>query len=125
MGSVDLFHGRRANFHRCVYWVRDERDAMGTAEEWVTVNLPSGSFYAKPVTPKNNSANVINGVWMLDSNHIALETDDDVLGISRGSIVRFDGELWLVESVQKSIHNKESEFSKKIDYKYTIAMTRG
>lgn len=125
MGRVDLFHSRRTNYHKCEYWIRDERNKSGSPSQWVLMNEPSGWFYGKPLSPKSNQPNVINGTWMLDSNHITLETDDDVNDITRGCVVKFDDQLWLVESVQKQIHNKESEFCKHIDYKYTIALTRG
>ncbi len=125
MGRVDLFHSRRTNYHKCEYYIRDERNQSGSPSQWVLYNQPSGSFYAKPLSVKSTQMNVINGTWALDKNHIALETDDDVDDLSRGSVVRFDDELWLVESVQREIHNKESEFCKHIDYKYFIELTRG
>lgn len=125
MGRVDLFHSRRTNYNRCEYWIRDERNKSGSPSQWVLYNQSSGIFYAKPLTPKSTQANVVNGTWMLDSNHIVLETDDDVTDIDRGSIVKYDEGLWLVESVQREIHNKESEFSKHTDYKYIISLTKG
>jgi len=123
-GSVDLFHSRRTNYHKCRYWVRDERNAMGTPEEWIYKHIPDGSFYAKPISVKSNQMNVVNGVWAIDNNRIALETDDHIETICRGSLVEFDNKLWLVDNVQYSIHNKESEFNKNIDYKYTLSLTR-
>lgn len=125
MGRVDLFHSRRTNYHKCDYYIRDERAQSGSPSQWVLYNQPSGWFYAKPLSLKSTQMNAINGVWALDRNHITLETDDDIDDLSRGSIVRFDEELWLVESVQRMIHNKESEFCKHIDYKYIIELTRG
>lgn len=125
MGRVDLFHSRRTNYSRCGYWVRDERNQSGSPSQWVLYNQPSGFFYAKPVSVKSNQMNVVNGVWALDSDHVAIETDDEVTDISRGCIVEYAEELWLVESVQRQAHWKESEFSKHQDYKYTISLTRG
>ena len=125
MGNIDLFHSRRANYRKCEYWIRDERDSSGTPQEWVTYNQPSGRFYAKPASPKTNRMDALQGVWAFDSNGITIETDDYAEGIARGCLVRMDGELWLVESVQKAIHVKESEFSKRLRYRYTISMARG
>ncbi len=125
MGRVDLFHSRRTNYHKCEYWVRDKRAASGTPSQWVLYNQSSGTFYAKPLSVKSTQMNVVNGVWALDNNHITLETDDDVIDIDRGCIVKFDEQLWLVEAVQREIHNKESEFCKHIDYKYIISLTKG
>lgn len=125
MGRVDLFHSRRANYDSCKYWIRDKRAQSGTPSQWVLYNQPNGSFYAKPVSVKSTQMNVINGVWALDNNHITLETDDDVNDIDRGHVVEYDGELWIVESVQREIHRKESEFCKHNDYRYFIALTKG
>ena len=125
MGRVDLFHSRRTNYHKCEYYIRDERDSKGSPSQWVTYNQPSGSFYAKPISVKSTQMNVVNGTWNLDNNYITLETDDDIDDISRGSVVRFDEKLWIVESVQREIHNKESEFCKHIDYKYVLALRKG
>ena len=125
MGNVDLFHSRRDNFLRCEYWIRDERSASGTPAQWVLYKQSNGVFYAKPLTVKSNRMQVINGVWALDDNNITLETDDDVREIKRGCIVKFDEMLWLVTDVQYSIHTKETEFNKKIIYKYIVSLTRG
>lgn len=125
MGRIDLFHSRRSNYHKCEYWIRDERDKSGSPQEWVLHNQSSGFFWAKPLSVKSTQANVINGSWMLDKNYITLETDDEISDIDRGSVVKFDDQLWLVEAVQREIHNKESEFSKHIDYKYVLSLTKG
>lgn len=124
MGTVDLFHSRRSNYLICEYWVRDERDAVGSPSQWITYNRPSGTFHAKPVSPKSGQMQVVNGVWALDADRRTIETDDHVDDIARGCIVRCSGELWLVESVQREPHLRQSEFSKKEDFKYVISMTR-
>lgn len=125
MGRVDLFHSRRTNYHICEYWIRDERNRTGNPSQWVLMNQSSGRFYAKPLSVKSTQMNVINGTWANDNHRITLETDDDITEITRGSIVKFDDQLWLVEAVQREIHNKESEFAKHIDYKYIISLTKG
>lgn len=121
---VNLFHSRRINYKKCDYWIRDERTQTGPASQWVLYNTKSGSFYAHPITPKSNQANVVNGVWMVDKNNITLETEDNADNLSRGSIVKYNNELWLVESVQQKPYLKESEFSNREYYKYFIQITR-
>lgn len=125
MGRVDIFHSRRINYHICPYWIRDERDSSGSPQEWVLFNQPSGKIHARPVSPHSNRMNQLNQVWALDTNSTVLETDDDADELSRGCLVKYDDELWLVESVQKQPHLKESEFSKHTHYKYTISLVRG
>ena len=122
MGSVDLFHSRRANYARCQYWSRNENDTL-LLSEWVINNKPEGIFYAKPVSIKSNEMNVLVGVFALDDDHITLETDDDVI-INRGYVIKYNNDLWLVQNVQKIIHQKETEFSKKIHYKHVISIVR-
>lgn len=125
MGSVDLFHSRRARYIRCKYWIRDERDASGAPSEWVLYNQPSGIFYAKAISAKTTQMDAINGVWAVDRDYLTLETDDDVDGLSRGSIVDKNGELWIVDSnPQQKIHVKESEFSKHEHYLTIIPLRR-
>lgn len=124
MGNVDLFHSRRTNYHKCTYWVRDERNASGSPREWVMYKQPSGKFYAKIVSVKSNQMNVINGVWALDKDYISLQSDDEIHDICRGCLVDFNEELWLVESVQRDAHHKESEFARKIDYLTTLTLTK-
>lgn len=124
MGNVDLFHSRRTNYHKCTYWVRDERNSAGSPRNWVLENQPSGKFYAKTISVKSNQMNIINGVWAVDKDYITLETDDTVDDINRGCLVNFNEELWLVENVQRQPYNKQSEFSRKIVYKTILTLTR-
>ena len=124
MGNVDLFHSRRTNYHKCAYWVRDERNAAGSPRNWVLENQPSGNFYAKTISVKSNQMNIINGVWAVDKDYITLETDDTVDDINRGCLVDFNEELWLVENTQRQPYNKQAEFSRKIVYKTILTLTR-
>ena len=124
MGRVDLFHSRRTNYHKCEYWIRDESNMAGSSSEWIVHNMVSGKFYAKQVRPLINRMNNIAGVWSVDMNETALFTEEDVDDLTRGSVVRFQGELWIVNSVQKTEHLKESEFRRKMDFSYTIEITR-
>lgn len=125
MGRVDIWHSRRTNFHKCIYWNRDERNKTGNPSQWILANEPTGRFNAKITSPKSSQMDVINGVWSNNKNRITLETDDDVSDLERGSIVKHAGALWLVESVQSEEHLRESEFSNHISYKYYISLTKG
>lgn len=124
MGSVDLFHSRRVNYNRCEYWVRDERNKTSTPSDIVYYNQSSGVFYAKVFSTFFNRQEDLNNVWLFDSNKVTLSTDDEVLDLKRGCVVKFNDKLWLVESTQRRMHKKESEFSKKISYQTIIALTR-
>ena len=123
-GRVDLFHSRRSNFAECLYWIRDERDSIGTPEQWILNKVASGKFYAKPIQTKSSSMQNVNGVWALDENHATIETDDHIDDICRGSLVRYNNTLWMVENIQKSVHIKESQFAKYEDYKFVLSLRR-
>lgn len=121
MGRVDLFHSRRTNYYRCKYW---QRDNNAPANTFNLSQLPSGIFYAKPLTAEHIKANNLVGGWLHNNEQIMIETDDDVDTISRGCVVEFNNELWLVSFLQKKLHTKESEFSKKPHYKYILALIK-
>lgn len=124
MGRVDLNHSRRTNYAECIYWIRDENDAIANASKWVLENQPAGDFYAKSVSPKTMQELPLQGTWMFDKNSITLETDDDISDITRGSIVKYNNKLWFVVDVQGEVHEKESAFSEEIDYKYFLLLRR-
>lgn len=125
MGRVELFHSRRTKYNKCLFWVRDERVSIGDASKIVYNVKPSGLFYAKPVSVKTNQMNAISGAWSFDTDYITIETDDHVEDLKRDCIVKFDESIWIVDSVQKEIHLKESEFSKYNHYKSIIALRKG
>ena len=124
MGRIDLFHSRRVNFIACEYWIRDERDSIGSPEQWILRNHPSGMFYARPVQAKSSYMQNINGVWALDENHSTIETDDHIDDICRGSLVNYNNHLWMVENIQKQVHIKESQFARDEDYKFILSLRR-
>lgn len=124
MGTVDIYHSRRTNYEECEYWIRDERNKKALATDWVMKNSPSGTFFAKEVSPKTNRMNQSANVWAYDRDEITLETDDDVNFIKRGCIVKYDDELWIVDTNQRQIHRKESEFDKEKHYRYIISMRK-
>ena len=121
--AIDIYHTRRGHYNRCVYYKRDESNAVGDLSQWVSKEQPSGFFYGKEISPKNNQANQLGNVIMLDRNSITLETSDKVEDISRGCVVRYRNANWLVESVQFSVHLKETEFGKD-EYTTYISLVR-
>lgn len=124
MGRVNTFHSRRTYYDKATFWIRDERNQTGNPSQWIVYNQPTGQFYCKQVAAKTNQENVINGTWMVDRDIITLETNDCVDDITRGTIVKFRDELWIVESVQTELHLKESQFHKGCIYTYFINMRK-
>lgn len=124
MGNVDIYHSRRTNYEECLYWVRDERQSVGDLSQWILKNVPSGKFYAREVNPLYNQENAVVNSMMFDKNTISLETDDDVDDITRGCVVMYNGKPWIVDSVQRVLHRKESQFSSEKHYKVTVNIRR-
>ena len=124
MGTVDIFHSRRTYFAECKYWIRDERTVVGNSSEYILKHTPSGTFYAKEISPHYNQHNQVGNGYIFDKNGITLESDEDLEEIITGSIVLYNGKAWFVDNVQKEVHRKESEFNVDLDYKYIITLRR-
>ena len=124
MGNIDIYHSRRNYYEECYYWVRDERTAIGDLNQWILQNKSNGMFYAKEVNSMYNQPNPQANVVMFDKNVIAIETQDDIDEISRGCVVLYNGKPWIVDSVQKELHRKESEFDTDKHYKYILNIRR-
>lgn len=125
MGRVDVYTSRRTGYRKCPFWIRDERDSKGTPSQWVLQNMESGHFYAKPSVAKTNRMDPVTGVWGIDSNRVTIETNDHIDDLSRGCLVKYDGELWLVEMVQSIPHLKEMEFAKHSCKTTIISLIKG
>lgn len=124
MGTVDLWHSRRTYFAECKYWIRDQRESIANINQWVLQHTPSGTFYAKEVSPHYNQFNQVGNGFVFNRDGITLESDEDLQDITVGSIVLYNGKAWWVDNIQKEIHRKESEFNVDIDYKYIITIRR-
>lgn len=124
MGSIDIYHSRRTNYAECYYWNRNESDRVGDASNWIVNNAPSGSFYAKEISPQYNQQQQISNAFLYDANTISLQTDDDIEDMKRGCIVKYNNDVWMVESIQKQPHRKESAMCIDIEYRYIISLRK-
>ena len=124
MGTVDIFHSRRTCFAECKYWIRDERDNIGDSTQWILKHTPSGTFYAREITPHYNQHNELGNGYIFDKNGITLECDDDLEELVVGSLILYNGKCWYVDNVQKEVHRKESQFNQELDYRYIISIRR-
>lgn len=122
--GVDVRFGRRTNYEECFYWVRDEDEATGDLNQWIMKRQKKGVFYAKEVNSLFNQGNPQANVIMLDKNTISLETDDIVEDLERGCVVLYNGKPWIVDSVMRELHRKESQFDSEKYYKTIINIRR-
>ena len=124
MGTVDIYHSRRTAYAECKYWIRDERNYIADASEYILKVAPTGTFFAKEISPQYNQLNQVGRGFMFDKNGITLECDDDLSELVPQSLVLYNGHAWTVDNVQREIHRKETQFNIDIDYKYIITLRR-
>jgi len=124
MGTVDIYHSRRVCYEECIYWVRDERNSRGPASDWILNHEPDGVFYAEETSPRYNQFNQSANVFGYDKDSITLKCDDEIDNIKRGCIVKYNGDIWIVQDVQAEPHKKESQFNKDKHYRFYINMRK-
>lgn len=122
MGTVDLFHSRRTAYQECKYWIRN--NTISPSSEYVLKNTPSGTFFAKEISPQYNQFNNFANGFSFNKDGITLVSDDDLHEITVGSIVLYNNKAWNVDNVQKEVHRKETEFNIEVDYKYYLTLRR-
>lgn len=98
---LDIRQSRRGYNVLCRWWHRDERDE-NTADELIYKRVPDGAFFAKEASPEQDRDNIIGGVFLFDSTHVTIKTPDDCLGLTSKDLVEYEGDYWIVVSVQKS-----------------------
>jgi len=64
--GINIYHSRRINYNRCLYWERDE-SGIGNEDELIYKKKPSGVFYATESNVETNSMNMLAGVFMTGS----------------------------------------------------------
>jgi hypothetical protein len=123
VSRVDIYHSRRSSHDLCAFWIRNE-DGIGNSDEYFYKTPPTGYFYAKEINPETVNNNVIMGMFMADQHHIMLESTDDLSDMTENSRVRFNGEIWRVESLQKTPIIKENELCRFKAYYWYISLVR-
>ena len=105
--SFDLFQSRAGYEELCRWWARDERD-QNTPDERIMERVPSGSFMAREVAPENYQDNVIGGMFMIDRTTVTIKSSDDLKRIKSEDLVEYQGEKWIVVTVQRSKAKKQN-----------------
>ena len=99
--SFDLFQSRRNYNEPCKWWSRDERDEL-ESNELIMKRIPSGTFWAKEVSPESLQNIQIGNTFMFDKTNITIKTPDNIFGLKNNDVVLFRDELWIVINVQKT-----------------------
>lgn len=108
--GIDAYASRRVRYEYCKWWARDEGDPIPSSI-LVATKEPDGVFYAKEEAPRYDSQGQTSSVFMVGQSTMTLSTGDCVDGIGENSIVLYDGEEWIVSSVQKRKVKRRSQFS--------------
>lgn len=99
--GFDIFQSRR-NYNICCRWWSRAQYADIEEDELVYNRVPSGTFWAKEVNAEATTDNVIGGVFMLERTTVTIKSPDDLSPIKSKDLVEYQGEKWVVVSVQKS-----------------------
>lgn len=123
MAGIDMHHSRRGMFNLCAFWVRDE-SGVGNSDEYIYKTKPTGYFYAKEERAEYDDTGTIMGAFMVHQHSILLRSNDDLTGITKNSLVRYRGNIWRVDNVQKETIIKESQYLNKPKYYWYIQIVR-
>lgn len=99
--GFDLMQSRH-NYNVCCQWWSRKQYADIEEDELVYNRVPSGHFYAKEVSAEANSNNAIAGVFMTEKTGVTIKSPDNLENIRSKDLVEYQGEKWIVVSVQKS-----------------------
>lgn len=99
--AIDLRQSRRTHHLFCRWWKRNEDDQY-TPDELIYKRVPTGRFWAEEVSPVQDRDNIVGGVFNFDSMHVTLESPDDCSMLESKDLVEYQGEKWIVVSVQRS-----------------------
>lgn len=105
--AIDIFQSRRGYNELCRWWTRDERD-RNELNEIIFNRAPSGIFWAKEENSYSQTDSIAGGKFMFDHSRITIKTPDDVTGLKSEDLVEFEGEIWMVVSVQRVKAKKQN-----------------
>ena len=118
---ININNQRRGRFFPCHYWLTDD---IRNANELINKKEPNGLFYARPITTKQTTGNPIQNVFLVENNTITIETTDIVNDLKHNCLVKFNNEIWFVESVSRVLGTKQNQFQKNFITTTTILLRR-
>ena len=106
--GIDIYHSRRTNFVKCYYYKRDNN--INDLAKYVLLAKPEGHFYAKLYSPNTRQNQDIANTFRFSENSLTIITEDDVKDLVENSVVLYNGKAYVVVTVQREIHLRESQF---------------
>lgn len=108
---INLDNSRRSYNIKCEWY--DKKVKLSDLQKLDHNIKPTGIFYAREHQPSNKTEQFENDLVKIDLQNTVIETQDDVKGINHECLVKYNGELWIVDNVQSKMINKRSEFDKR------------
>lgn len=108
---INLDNSRRSYNLKCKWW--NSKIKKSDLQKLDHEIKPDGIFFAREHQPSNKQENFENDLVKIDIQNTVIETQDKVDGLSHECLVNYNGELWIVDSVQSKMINKRSEFDKR------------
>lgn len=106
-GCNSLLLGRRGDFDKCFYWVRDENNE--DLSQYEHKKEPDGIFWAEEITAEEKRKLIVGSGFMFDENLITIRTKGQI-SLKEGDIVNFEGEDWIVKNCQQRKYSKTQQF---------------
>ena len=110
---IDTWMTRRTNYIKCEWFNQIEDEEYVNLNEIRHLPSPAVIFYAKEVSGYSVDNQQFENLWMADSKRVTLTTNDDVKGMKNNDLVKFDGKIWRVDSVQPTPKNTQRQYRNK------------
>lgn len=107
--GFDLYQSRQTYNCKCRWWRRNTNDDI-ESDELIMKRVPNGIFMAKEVAPNRQQDIQVGGVFMFSRDNITIKSPDDLSEIEAKDLVEFNGDLWIVESVQRTKARVQNTF---------------
>lgn len=132
--GFDLFQSRRNMNEFCEWWSELKNDD-DSEDKLIYSRIPNGCFFAKEVNAEAQDDNFIAGIFALDKTSLTIMSSDDLTGLYNSSqdisnrvLVKYQGELWRVDNVQKRkarIQNSEFAKSSEVSHYWYLSLIKG
>lgn len=109
---IDLYTSRREMFNRCEYYSQNEDEDIVDVNQIGYFDSPTGFFYAKEINAITVDNQVISEMFMAESISVVLFTYDDVDCLKRNDLVKYNGLIYRVDSIQIQPIKKQRQFRK-------------
>lgn len=105
--SIDIFQSRRDYNEPCKWWSRNETDDY-ESDEMIMKRVPTSIFWAKEISPEVMQDAIVGGSFRFDKTTVTIKSPDNLWGIKNDDLILYQGEKWIVDSVQKVKAKKQN-----------------